>query len=322
MDKKIFTQLILLSLCFYSISTLAAPPKNLSYPTAAPSAEEIADQVYFVNHFYSVKNISFERDGKGHVTTLILRKKGEKPHITAFRRYLNNAYGDGPIKARDLALFSSGKLEGVRLLLTQYTDESKRQSYKIWLPSLKKLSYFSEPDQDAAWRDSDFTYGDVYLRTPEDEHHTLLEETTFNDCLGSMVFDLKSLSNTRLIKNIPHQQCEHRGKEIFKLKSATKFKNWWYDERISFIDKQTFADYRIDYYKNGKLVKRIDKDWTAMSDQLMDLTQDARSVFWRYWYGKNYLTGHETMVHTWPEVVRWNQDMKEELWTEKSLRGN
>jgi len=314
---------LILVLSFFGMASLqAAPPKDLPYPKEKPTADEIVNQVYFVNHFYSVQNIAFERDGKGHVTKLILRPKDGGHNITAFRRYLNNAYQEGPIKARDLALFGSGKLKGVRILLTEYSDETKRQTYQIWLPSLKKVRKFMEPDHDAAWRNSDFTYGDIYLRDPDDETHSLLEETVFQDCLESMIFDPQSLSNSRLIKNIPTQQCEHRGKPVYKIKSSSKFKKWWYDYRISYVDRNTFADYRIDYFKDGKQVKRIDKDWTSMSDKIMDFAQDARAVYWRYWYGRNYQTGHETMVHTWPEVVRWNQDLKEELWSEKTITGH
>ena len=313
---------VLLFLFFCMASAQAAPPKDLAYPKATPTAVEIINQVYYVNHFYSVRNIAFERDGKGHVTKLILRPKGGTTSTTAFRRYLNNAYPEGPIKARDLALFGSGKLKGVRILLTEYSDDNQRQTYQIWLPSLKKVRNFLEPDHDASWRNSDFTYGDIYLRNPEDENHSIVEETVFQDCLESMTFDPESLSASRLIKNIPSQQCEHRGKPVYKIKSDTKFKKWWYDYRISYIDKNTFADYRIDYFKDGKQVKRIDKDWAAMSDKVMDLAQDARAVYWRYWYGRDYQTGHETMIHTWPEVVRWNQDLEEELWSEKTLTGN
>lgn len=315
-------QVLLLLLLLCSAALSAAPAKDLSYPDQQPTATEVIEQVYFVNHFYSVKNISFERDGQGHVTTLILRAKNEKPNIVALRRYLNNDYSDGPIKARDLALFSSGRLEGVRLLLTEYNDPQKRQDYQIWLPSLKKVRKFAEPEHDAAWRNSDFTYGDVYLRRPDDETHEMLDQADFPGCLGAMVFDLENLSNKKLIENIPHQQCEHRGKAVYRVKSTSKFKDWWYDHRISYVDRESFADYRIDFFKDGKMIKRIDKDWTPMREQFMDLTQDARAVYWRYWYGKNYLTGHETMVHTWPEVVRWNREIDADLWSEKALHGN
>ncbi len=323
MMRKTFFHSLIFLVSIFSISQLhSAPPKDLAYPQGKITANEIINQVYFVNHFYSVNNISFERDAKGHVTTMILRSKGEKPSVIAFRRYLNNAYADGDIKARDLALFGSGNLKGVRILLTEYNDPDKRKTYKMWLPSLKKIQGFSEPEHDAAWRDSDFTYGDIYLRNPEDEKHEILGEQNFEDCLGAMVFNLEALSNTRLIKNIPSQQCDHRGKAVYRVKSSTKFKNWWYDYRVSYVDQSSFADYRIDFFKDGVLVKRIDKDWVPMSDKVMNLAQDDRAIFWRYWYGKNYQTGHETMIHTWPEVVRWNHELKDELWTEQSLTGN
>ncbi len=318
MQRTIFNTitLVLTLSVIPAASLFGAPGKNLPYPQAKPTANDIADQVYYVNHFYAVKNIAFVRDGKGHVTTLITRKKDDRPRAVAFRRYLNNDYEAGPIKARDLGLFHSGKLEGVRLLLTDYSDDAKQQTYQIWLPELRKVRKVNEPDHDEAWRDSDFTYGDVYLRKPEHEEHELLEEAIFSECLGAMKLTVEEREKHRLIRDLPGMQCDHRGKNIYKLKSTTRYKKWWYDYRISYVDQETFADYRIDYFKNGKQVKRIDKDWTPMIDEVVDIFQDSRAVFWRFWYGKNYLTGSETMINTWPEVVRWNQQYEEDLWSE------
>ena len=57
-----FSKLAIFALALSASSvTTAAPTKELPYPTGSVSANEIADQVYFVNHFYAVKNISFER---------------------------------------------------------------------------------------------------------------------------------------------------------------------------------------------------------------------------------------------------------------------
>jgi hypothetical protein len=300
----------------------AAPPKNLAYPVGEPSAEEIAKQVYFVNHFYAVQNVSFERQGKSKITVLAMRKKDGKTRINSFRRFLNNAYkkGESPFKARDLALFHSGKLRGTGILVTEYADPSLRQSYKIWLPALRKIRNFTEPPHDDVWGGSDLTYGDVYLREPEHETHELTGKQTFSDCLGTMTLSPKE-KNKPYLRTLPDSQCEHKGKTVYKLKSATKFKDWWYDHRISYVDTKTFADYRTDYFKNGKMVKRIDRDWTAMAiEEDSDLKDESRAIFWRYWYAKTYATEHETMISVPGEIVRWNRDMENEFWSEETMR--
>ena len=95
---------------------------------------------------------------------------------------------DGNTKAQDLAIFRSGKLKGTGMLITDYVDDAKSQSYMIWLPALRKIRRFAQPAHDDAWGGSDFTFGDVALRKPFHETHELLGKETFNDCLGFIAF--------------------------------------------------------------------------------------------------------------------------------------
>ena len=78
----------------------------------------------------------------------------------------------------------------------------------------------------------------------------MLGKETFNDCLGYIAF--AEDEHTRYTKDLPKSgSCDHKGKEVYKVKSTTKFENWWYDNRVSYIDAKTFADYRTEYFKNG-----------------------------------------------------------------------
>ncbi len=302
------------SLAIASQTVVAGVPKDLAYPEATPSADAIAQQVYFVNHFYAVRNVSFERKGKNHIAVLAKRPKDGRASTDSFRRFLNNAYQEGAIKARDMVLFHSGSLLGSGILVTDYNDDSKTQSYSVWLPETRKLNEFTEPAQDTAWSDSDFTYGDVYLRKPEHEKHELLGTATLDDCLGAMKLSDREASKTYL-KQLSEPQCEHKGKAVYQLKSTSTFDNWWYDHRISYVDTRTFADYRTDYFRNGKQVKRIDRDWTPMPG-----IDDPRAQFWRYWYGTTTETGHETMVNVPASMVQWNKDMESDFWSEDTLK--
>ena len=121
-----------------------------------------------------------------HITVLLNKAEGKKPTTNTLERYLSNDYSDGPIKARDMAIFRSGKLKGTGMLITDYVDDAKSQSYMIWLPALRKIRRFAQPAHDDAWGGSDFTFGDVALRKPFHETHELLGKETFNDCLGYM----------------------------------------------------------------------------------------------------------------------------------------
>ena len=287
----------------------AGVPKDLPMPSGSPTAEQIADQVYYVNHFYAVKNYGIDK--KDDTVTVLISKSADGDVTTnTLTRFLNNDYPSGDeVNAKDLAIFHSGKLRGTGMLIIDYSDDNKSQSYSIWLPALRKIRRFAQPSHDDAWGGSDFTFGDVTLRKPFHETHELMGKETFNDCLGAI-----EGIQVKYLPEPPKAACEHKGKEVYKMKSTTKFQNWWYDYRISYVDTKTFADYRSEYFKGDEKVKVIDRDWKSLNQS------DPRAQSWGYWYGKNLQTNHETWAVIPQEVVQINADLDEGLWSESTLR--
>lgn len=301
--------------CTVSLNAFAAVPKDLPYPSGGNlTADQIMDQVYFVNHFYGFKNYAITEKGRD-ITVLVIKSEGRRPTTNTLERYLNNDYApDNPIKAQDLAIFRSGKLRGTGMLITDYQDDAKSQSYMIWLPALRKIRRFAEPAHDDAWGGSDFTFGDVALRKPFHETHELLGKETFDDCLGYMA--IGDDEQTRYTKDLPKSgACDHKGKEVYKIKSTTKFENWWYDYRISSIDAKSFADYRSEYFKNGEPVKVIDRHWISLG-----VSDDPRTVGWGYWYGKTLATGNQTWAVIPKDVNTVDAQYDDDWWSEKTLR--
>ena len=290
---------------------LAGVAKDLPYPTGSPSADQIIEQVYYVNHFYGYKNFAIVKDKKD-ITVLINKSEGKKPTTNTLERFLNNDYSEGDIKAMDLAIFRSGKLRGTGMLITDYVDDAKSQSYMIWLPALRKIRRFAQPAHDDAWGGTDFTFGDVVLRKPQHETHELLGTETFNDCLGAV--EIAENERSRWTKNLPDASCNPKGKEVYKVKSTTKFDNWWYDYRVSYVDTKSFADYRSEYFKGDQKIKVIDRDWRTQG------LDDPRALAWGYWYGKTFSTNHETWAVIPENVIRINGDYDSDLWSEKTLR--
>jgi len=202
----------------FSAGVIAGVPKDLPLPTGTPTANEIADQVYFVNHFYSLKNYGITNDNKdpkrsnraipGKITVIVNKSANSDPTTITVERYLNNDYSDGTTNTQDIAIFRSGKLQGTGMLITDYTDENKSQSYSIWLPALRKIRRFAEPAHDDAWGGTDFTFGDVTLRKPKDETHELLGTETFSDCLGAVP---KDQAKNKYLPNPPDAACEDKG---------------------------------------------------------------------------------------------------------------
>ena len=302
-----------LSLTFFSNFASATVDKNLPYPAGKPSADDLAAQVFFVNHFYAVKNLFIQRKGKKHVTVLANKSPDGSYSVNTLRRFLNNDYEDGVTQSKDIALFHSGALRGTGILITDFVDPDKSQSNTVWLPAMGKIMKYNEPDHSDTWGKSVFTYGDLYLREPRHETHEILATETFDDCLATMSLTDKELRD-RYLRQLYEPSCDHKGKEIYKLKSTQKYENWWYDYRISYVDAKSFVDYRTEYFKDGKMIKVIDKDWVSM-----DL-DDPRGNYWLYWYGKNLETGQESMLNVPEKYVTWNYEESDaDLWTEDAL---
>ncbi|MBA5248416.1 hypothetical protein MNB_SUP05-SYMBIONT-4-98 [hydrothermal vent metagenome] len=302
---------IALSIALVAGVAQATVTKDLVYPSGSVSADEVAAQTYFVNHFYSFNNYGIAKKGKD-ITALILRPKGSNPLTLTLERYLNNAPKKSSVNAQDLAIFRSGKLKGTGMLITDFKDQSKSQSYEIFIPSIRKVRRFAQPARDDAWGGSDFTFGDVTLRKPKHETHELLGKTTMSGCLGIM----QDIKRNKYTQNADIKaDCSVDGKEVYQLKSTAKEANWWYDHRVSYIDSKTFADYRTEYFKGGNKIKVIDRSWIPAN------LSDPRSSYWGYWYGKTFATGHETFAFIPANVTKVNHKYKRKnLWSTSTLR--
>lgn len=298
----------------FSTAALPGVPKDLRIPTGEVSAEEVAKQVYFANHFYAFKNFSIERSGDT-MAVLVTRTPDGRTSYTGVERHLNNEYDDGEIQARDLAIFHSGQSRGMGMLVTDYVDDAKSQNYMVWLPSLRKIRRFAEPAHDEMWGGAVFTFGDVTLRKPQHEEHEIIGKKRFRTCLG--VIEEVEGRTMRHVDKMPKRACRHVGKEVYGLKSTTKFENWWYDYRISFVDTRTFADYRTVYFKDGKMIKIIDRDWGLVSDSAEG---DQRALFWKYWYGVELDSGRESWAVIPQSVVEFDRERRDSFWSESTLR--
>ncbi|MES9972269.1 MAG: outer membrane lipoprotein-sorting protein [Candidatus Thiodiazotropha sp.] len=308
---------LLLFLGWYSVQCDAEVDRSLAYPTTDTEldADNIAKQVYFANHFYAFSNFSIKRRGRT-LSVLVNKSKNGSPITIAVERHLNNNYDeDDAILSRDLAIFHSGNLRGTGMLVTEYKNENKSKDYMVWLPRLRKIRRFAQPRQEDAWGGSVFTFGDVTLRKPDDETHELLGKKKMRTCLGMM--DELEGKLFRYTERVPERSCRQLDREVFGLKSTTKFKNWWYDYRISYVDTESFADYRTLYYKNNKLIKVIDRDWGLVN---AEGEGDPRALFWKYWYGVDLRTGQESLAVIPRKVVEINSTRKNSFWTERTLR--
>ena len=240
------------------------------------------------------------------------RGPGRKPSVNTFETFINNNPQNPEIESMQMAIMKSGKVRGTGVLFTSYADEGRSASIALWLPALRKIRRLNEPAHDDYWVGSNFTYGELVLRKPEHEHHELLGEDVFKDCLLTMELDRYEM--TRHTKDLPGAQCAHKGKPIYRIKSTTRFRDWWYDYHISEIDKTTFAMYRTTYYKDEKKIKTIDVDWQSLN------LPDPRIHYPRYIYAITHDTGVDSMVYVPRSTVELNIDIPDSFWSEETLK--
>jgi hypothetical protein len=229
-----------------------------------------------------------------------------------FERWRRNDYPAGTIAARDLVIFRSGNLRGTGILVTDFSDPGRDRAYAVWLPSLRKIRRFAEPDPADGWGNSNFSFGDIYVRRAQDERHELLGRETFADCLG--VLELPEAQRGRFTRWMPQVDCSVQGRPVYRLRSRPQDVDQGYDERIVWVDQETFADYRSVYYRDGQVHKVIDKSWRATG------LADPRAQYWRYWYAHTPATGQQGLAFAAPEGVSWNDDLPPDLWSEQTLR--
>jgi len=129
---------------------------------------------------------------------------------------------------------------------------------------------------------------------------------------------------TSSTKNLPKGTDKYANREVYKVKSTTKFSGWWYDYRITYVDTKSFADYHTEYYKGGKKIKIIDKNWPKDKS-----SSDPRALRWYTWYGKDFRNGHESLAYIPKKVIIKNKDTfkvgkknytTSTLWQESTLR--
>jgi hypothetical protein len=309
--------LIHLIWCLLVPSAVCAAGRVVPYPEKADlSGPEIAEQVFAVTHGRLVRNATSQRRGRDVAMVVKLGpqegRAARRPSISTFEAYSNGQPRNPDIDSMQMTVIRSGPARGTGVLYIGYTNRSRASQLVIWLPSLHKARRITEPAHEDTWFGTNLTYGELVLRRPEDESHERLEDGTMQGCLPAM--ELKPEEVTPITRRLPGSQCGHRGKAVYRLRSTTRFKNWWYDYHVSEIDKETFAVYRTVYYKNDKKVKTVVMDWQSLG------RKDPRIVYPRYIYALSHSDGTESMVFVPRSTLRLDQDLPDSFWSESTLK--
>jgi hypothetical protein len=285
--------------------------------SAASEAERIAQEVYTAAHGGLVRN-AISRRMRNEVALVVnraplaMREPGRKPTVQTFDTYVNNHPDDPELASQQMAILTSGKARGTGVLFSSYKGASRRSVISMWLPALRKIRRINEPSHEDVWFGTNLTYGELVLRRPEHERHELMGEAVMDTCLAAM--ELTPREMTRYTRNLPKPQCAHRGRPVYRLKSSTKFENWWYDYHLSEIDKETYALYKTVYYKDGERVKTVYVDWQSLNQP------DPRITYPRYIYAITHADGKDSLVYVPRSTIALNVGLPGSFWSEATLQ--
>jgi len=277
------------------------------------TATQIAQTAYNVNHTLYIDNMMIKKDRKQSILT-ISRLPNRKARVMEVERYLSNEYRDSPIESKDLVIIRSGKLKGMGVLMTSYLDAKRSHEYMMWLPALRKVRRMAEP-KDAGMGAGDIAFlEDAKLRRFHEETYTLLETKNMN--LELKMIDFKKGEFGRNSKYFPKKKSVKTGnRKIHIIKSTFKDKYHWYDYRISHIDSEYYTDYVTHYYKDGKRIKEVYRQWVPLGN-----LSDPKARTWNYWYSIDSTNGYEVVTYIPKRLIKVNQTVKSSFWSQSTLR--
>ena len=297
-----------------STNLLHSVTRELPYPTNI-NANEIAKQIYFVNHQLYLKNQLIEAKGKGRnkKSILILKRLPGKKMVTfTLNRYFNNNYNDGIIKSKDMIIFTSGKIRGLGILMKEYIDPTKSVEVTMYLPALRKTRRMAEPTKGSTYGAADI----AFLEEIKTRH--LSEETNELIQTKQMTFHFKQLQlkPSEVNKYTKHLAKKSKTKTAFvHVLKVTPTIETWYDYRIDYTDIKHFTVYRTLFFKDEKVIKSVDRQWNKL-EGLVDL----RANMWDYWYSIDEDTRESVYYIPSAIIINNDADINENFWRDSTLR--
>jgi len=299
-------------LLFITVLLFGGVTRSLPYPSGNIDANEIARQIYFVNHQLYLDNQVLKATRKKSIL-IVRRVQGKKPIVFRAERYLNNDYDDNVTKSKDLVIFISGKMRGTGVLAREYVDSTRSIEMLLWLPALRKVRRMAEPSKNMGYSAADVAFmEEAKLRRLAQDDYELITTSKMTFEFGQM--DLKPSQLDRYTKNLPLKKTQLNA-EVYVLKATPK-EDAWYDYRIDYVDTERFTVYRTNFFKENKPIKTIDRQWSKVKD-----IDDPRAYMWRYWYSINPESKFETVNYIPPSMIRSNdKTIESSFWSERTLR--
>lgn len=190
-------------------------------------------------------------------TFKLINSKGQE-RVRKTRRYWIDMKGKDGFDEKSIIFFDRpSDVKGTSLLNWSYEDPDKDDDQWLYLPALRKIKRISASDKEKSFMGSDLTFDDMGDRKVESDVHKLLR-----------------------VEELDGHTC-------YVVEMVPKDKKYMYSRKEKWIDKETFVDYRTDFYdRKGRFLKRQRIDWKKV-DNVWVTTRI---------YVKNEQTGHSTLI--------------------------
>lgn len=218
------------------------------------------------------------KDLTAESTFKLINSKGQE-RVRKTRRYWIDMKGKEGFDEKTIIFFDKpSDVKGTSLLNWSYEAVDKDDDQWLYLPALRKIKRISASDKEKSFMGSDLTFDDMGDRKVEADEHKLLR-----------VEDLD-------------------GKSCYVVEMVPKDKKYMYSRKEKWIDKETFVDYRTDFFdRKGRFLKRQRIDWKKI-DNVWVITKI---------YVKNEQTGHSTLIEI--EDIKLNTGLNEGQFTKRKM---
>ena len=284
-----------------SSASKAEETKLTPIPPACPTCCEVtkpypgisADDLMRINLY--VKFTKFSQDYKGIGFVKLVNKKGFARTRDWGRYRISLNKKSDVFDYKDLVvILGPQNIKGLSVLNWTYLDPKKARETWLWLPSLRKVRRVSDSEADDPFMGSEFTTEEMSTRKWEDETYKMVGEKKFNGYTAE--FNGKTYS---------------KDTDCYVLEAQPKRKEWYYSKRVVWLDKR-FAGLVFDevYDPAGRRWKTFIKDYAIWENGCLPQL---------FLEGKDQLTDHVTVIGFEEKDIKFNSDLKESFFTERTL---
>lgn len=252
-----------------------------------------ADDLMRINLY--VKFTKFAKDYKGIGLIKLINKKGFTRSRDWGRYRILLSKESDVIDYKDLVvILGPQNIKGLSVLTWTYLDPEKNQDIWLWLPSLRKVRRVSQSEADDPFMGTEFTTEEMSTRKWEDETYKLLGEKKFSGYTSTF-----------------NDKTYHKDTECYVIEAEPRREDWYYSKRVVWLDKH-FAGLIFDevYDTAGRRWKTFIKEYAIWENGCLP------QIFLE---GRDQLNDHITIIGFEEKDIRFNSNLKESFFTERTL---